>query len=64
MENSFFALCPLGFTKPVTAEMPDKTPGATEPVPRSEGQQFHPIFDFWKKKKKKKAALGFYEKKL
>lgn len=37
MENVFFALCPLGFTKPVSAEMPDKTPGGTEPVPRSEG---------------------------
>lgn len=37
MENAFFALCPLGFTKPVPAEMPDKTPGGTEPVPRSEG---------------------------
>lgn len=37
MENSFFALSPLGFTESVSAEMPDKTPGATEPVPRSEG---------------------------
>lgn len=37
MENAFFALCPLGFPKTVSAEMPDKTPGGTEPVPRSEG---------------------------
>lgn len=35
---NLFSLCLLGFTKPVSAEMPDKTPGGTEPVPRTEGE--------------------------
>lgn len=35
---SLFAFCPLDFAKPVSAEMPDKTPGGTEPVPRNEGE--------------------------
>ncbi|TRZ26822.1 hypothetical protein HGM15179_000292, partial [Zosterops borbonicus] len=36
----YLVSAPAGFTKSVSAEMPDKTPGATETVPRSE-DDFH-----------------------